>query len=468
MKQGYLSLASDTFVFAAGNMLIKLIQFFLLPMYTALLTAEQYGVGELVNNMSELLYPVCCLGIYEGVFRYAVDHDSDKRAVFSTGAAVSLALAPVVAAVGVVGYSITGFDYTWYLVSLCLATSFRAVCMQFAKGIGMTKLYAASGVASTLALCALSYLLLGVFGAGVSGYLAALLISQLVQLVIVACGARVWRYFSLRDVDGRLMRKLLCYSLPMIPNALAWWFVNLSGRYIVLFAEGAAVAGLYTAASKLPAVMNMIVTIFQQAWQIFSAREYSSEDRSESFETVLRVFSSVLLCTGSLVIALTNPLAQIMLSGEFYEARLFVPFLMLGAIVNGYSTYFGTLYNAAKRNGMIFVTTVAGALVNIAVGVLLSGFVGVWGPIFGAVVAYVLISFLRLIDTRKIVQIRIDVTYQVTGLSVLFFEVIILSFDAPLATVIAMGASVALIVFTVMRYREMWKQIGGLLKGGRW
>lgn len=467
MKQSYLSLASDTFVFAAGNMLIKLIQFFLLPMYTALLTAEQYGIGELVNNMSELLYPVCCLGIYEGVFRYAVDRDSNKREVFSTGFSVSLALAPVVAAIGVAGYSLTGFDYTWYLVALCLASSFRAVCMQFAKGLGMTKLYAGSGVVSTFALCIVGYLLLGVLGTGVSGYLTALLVSQLLQLVIVACGARAWRYFSLRAIDSGLMRRLLRYSLPMIPNALAWWFVNLSGRYVVLFAEGAAVAGLYTAASKLPAVMNMVVTIFQQAWQIFSAREYSSGDRSESFGTVLRVFSSALLCAGSLVIALTDPLAQIMLSGEFYEARLFVPLLMLGAVVNGYSTYFGTLYNAAKQNGMIFVTTVAGALANIAVGVLLSGFIGAWGPIIGAVVAYALISLLRAFDTRKLVRVRIDIVYQAVGLCGLFAEAIIFSLDAPSATVIALGISVVLIAFTAVRYRETWRRLGGLLKGGR-
>ena len=60
MRQSYKNLVSDTAVFAVGNMLTKAIQFFLLPMYTALLSAEQYGIGELVNNLSELLYPLCC------------------------------------------------------------------------------------------------------------------------------------------------------------------------------------------------------------------------------------------------------------------------------------------------------------------------------------------------------------------------------------------------------------------------
>lgn len=464
MKQNYVNLANDTLIFAVGNMLTKIIQFFLLPMYTALLTAEQYGVGELVNNMSELLYPLCCLGVYEGVFRYVIDRGSDERAVFSTGVSVALAPAPLVAAIGVFGYMLTGFDYTWQLVALCLASSFRMVCMQFAKGLGKTKLYVASGVISALVLCVAGFILLGFAGAGAPGYLLALLISQIVQLAIIVCGSRVWRYYSPQAIDRELLHKLLRYSLPMIPNALAWWFVNLSGRYVVLFAEGATIAGLYTAASKLPAVMNMVVTIFQQAWQIFSAREYASEDRNESFGIVLRVFASVLLCVGSLVIALTEPLAQLMLSGEFYEARLFVPLLMLGAVMNGYATYFGTIYNAAKQNSMIFVTTVIGALANILTGALLSCLIGAWGPIIGSVSAYALISILRVVDTRRLAKVKIDIDYHVIGLCALSTEAIVLSLNVPTATVMALCISAALVVFTIVRYRRIWIRVTGLLR----
>ncbi len=456
MRQSYRSLVSDTVVFAAGNMLTKLIQFFLLPMYTALLTTEQYGVGELVNNMSELLYPLCCLGIYEGVFRYSIDRDSESCSVFSTGISIALALAPMVAAIGiVVDHFLTGFGYMWYLVALCLVTSFKMVCMQFAKGLGKTRLYAASGVVGTLVLCGTGYMFLGVLGAGVVGYLLALMASQATQLLLVAIGARVWRYFSVGNIDGVLMSRLLRYSLPMIPNALAWWFVNLSGRYIVLFSSGAAVAGLYTAASKLPAVMNMLVTIFQQAWQIFSAREYSAADRSESFSIVLHVYSALLLCAGSLAIALTEPLSRVMLSGEFYEARLFVPLLMFGAVINGYSTYFGTLYNAAKQTGMIFVTTVVGAFSNVALGVILAGEMGVWGPIIGAVAAYLIISLSRAFDTRKLVKIKADLLYHAVGLSVLLGEAIALSADIAYATLLSLACSVVLIVFTAVKYRSI-------------
>lgn len=467
MKKSYRTLVSDAAVFAAGNMLTKLIQFFLLPMYTALLTTEQYGVGELVNNTAELLYPLCCLGVYEGVFRFSIDRDSNKKAVFSTGIGMALSLAPIVAAAGVLGYAVTGFDYTWQLVALCLITSIKAVCLQFSKGIGKTRLYASSGVVGALTLCCMGFLLLGVMGMGVNGYLMALVLSQGVQLVLVVVGARMWHYVSVAALSRPLARDLLRYSLPMIPNALAWWFVNLSGRYIVLFSQGAEVAGLYTAASKLPAVMNMVVTIFQQSWQIFSAREFDASDSRGSFGTVFKVFTAFLLCAGSFVIALTDPLSQIMLSGDFYAAHIFVPFLMLSSVISGYSTYFGTLYNAAKSNGMIFVTTMVGAFANVVIGAALAFAIGAWGPIVAGVMAYTLISLMRAYDTKRLIDVEVDVPFQVVGLAVLAAECLVISFDIDFATGSAVALSLCFMTFTVFRYREIVKALLGSLRGDR-
>ena len=50
MDSKYKVLASNTIIFAIGNILVKLISFFLMPLYTSVLTTEQYGVAELLNR----------------------------------------------------------------------------------------------------------------------------------------------------------------------------------------------------------------------------------------------------------------------------------------------------------------------------------------------------------------------------------------------------------------------------------
>ena len=88
MKSSYKQLLSDTVVFGVGNALMKLVQFCLMPIYTAYMTTEQYGVGELINNLNELLYPLACLAIYDAVFRFALDDDGRKKSVLSSGLAL--------------------------------------------------------------------------------------------------------------------------------------------------------------------------------------------------------------------------------------------------------------------------------------------------------------------------------------------------------------------------------------------
>ena len=50
MNSKYRLLASNTMIFAIGNVLVKLISFVLMPLYTSVLTTTQYGVAELLNN----------------------------------------------------------------------------------------------------------------------------------------------------------------------------------------------------------------------------------------------------------------------------------------------------------------------------------------------------------------------------------------------------------------------------------
>lgn len=213
-------------------------------------------------------------------------------------------------------------------------------------------------------------------------------------------------------------------------------------------------AGLYTAASKLPAIMNMFVSVFQQSWQIFSAREYGSDERETLYSVVFRAFSMGLLCCGSIVIALSYPISSVMFGPGFASANVFVPVLMLGAIVNGYSTYFGTIYNAAKKNQMIFVTTVVGGVTCVAVGAILCPIMGAWGPAVGSLLSYAIISIARAIDTRRFAVLGIDWTYQGVGLLILVLEVVVLSLDLSGSFVVALGLSIVLLLFTLLRNRQ--------------
>ena len=72
-------LAKNTAIVSIGKICTQLITFFLLPVYTAVLSNEEYGVVDLLNTLTSLLLPIATLQIEQGVFRYLIDCRENKE-----------------------------------------------------------------------------------------------------------------------------------------------------------------------------------------------------------------------------------------------------------------------------------------------------------------------------------------------------------------------------------------------------
>ena len=117
MRAKYKTLISNTVIFAIGNILVKLISLFLLPLYTIVLTTEQYGVAELLNNTIEIVLPIATLCIVEALYRFSLDVDTDHCTLF-VNSIVIVALGDfLVGIVCLVLYYAFGYEYALYLLN---------------------------------------------------------------------------------------------------------------------------------------------------------------------------------------------------------------------------------------------------------------------------------------------------------------------------------------------------------------
>ena len=61
----YKKLFSDTAAFTVSNFASKLLSFLLIPLYTSVLTTEEYGIADLITNTVNVVYPLLTLCIME-------------------------------------------------------------------------------------------------------------------------------------------------------------------------------------------------------------------------------------------------------------------------------------------------------------------------------------------------------------------------------------------------------------------
>ena len=282
-----------------------------------------------------------------------------------------------------------------------LTLSFRISCLvNYARGSDILNVFL-SGVVNALAIAGFSWLFLVHFNLGVKGYLLALGCAHIISIFTLFIGAHIPRRILARERDRDLLMSMLHFSVPLILNNIAWWVTSISGRYIVLFSYGAAMAGLYTAANKLPAVISVVSQVFQQARQLNSAQENQNEDYNKFFENVWKLYLVFIFLFGSIVVATTPMLAQITLKNEFYNARFYIPMMMLAVIISSLSAFFGSLIIVYKKTKIAMRGMLLGAIVNLLVAIFLVRPLGVWGVLIASILCYLIILMHRMLYIKK-------------------------------------------------------------------
>ena len=87
----------------------KLLSFFLVPLYTNILTTTEYGTYDLFNASIGVILPVLTLNIQEAVLRFAIDKKTSRNAI-ATISFKYLLISNFTVLIGLVINSIWGFS----------------------------------------------------------------------------------------------------------------------------------------------------------------------------------------------------------------------------------------------------------------------------------------------------------------------------------------------------------------------
>lgn len=420
----YKKLGRNTALMVVGNFASKVLTFVLLPLYTYCLTTSEYGISDLITTTINLCLPFLTLTISESVLRMTLERDSDKNQIFTiTAVIIGLGFGVLVLTMPVWKPIVPFEEYVVYFLVYYLAMVLSNTAQQFTKGLEHVDVFVVSGIVTTFATCMWNILLLLVFKMGIRGYLLAYILGYATSFVYIFIKEKLWNYWiSIRGIDKGVVREMLIYCIPLIPNSISWWISDFSDRYILEYFWGAAVIGIYAIAYKLPSIISILSTILTSAWQISAVEDFGSEESREFFSDVYQKYASVYVMVCSGMVLFIKVIAKILFSGEFFEGWKYAIVLMAAVIFQALSGFLGIIYAASKRTKTIFVTTVLGAGSNIILNILLIPSMGALGAALATLVSYVVVWMTRLIDSRKILPIKVHYKVDLLSYALLFVQ----------------------------------------------
>lgn len=404
-------LAKNTIIIFFGKVCTQLISFLLLPLYTAYLATSEYGVVDLIQTYVTLLVPIITLELEMSIFRWLVDsrgNSKDTKKLISNNFYILI-------------LSLCIFSIIYFIVSLFFNIPFKFVILidiivcvlsgnllQIARGMGKIMDFSISCILTGLTTVISNIILIVFCHMQAEGMIISMALANGVCSLYLFFKLGIVKMINFKLIDHKLLKEMYKYSIPLVPNGISWWIVNVSDRSIISVVLGASFNGLYAISNKFPTIISSLTGIFNLSWSESTALHINSKDRDEFFSditnTVIKLFSAL----GVGMIACMPFVFPILINSKYSEAYLYIPPLVLGTVFNVAICLYSQIYLAKKMSRQVASTTILGAIINILVNVLLIRYIGLFAASISTMISYMVMATYRHFDLKKYMNIKIE------------------------------------------------------------
>ena len=423
-------LFKNTVLFAISSFGSKLLNFLLVPLYTSVLSAEEYGMADIIHTTATLCIYLFTLDIADSVLRFALASKTNKEKyllyginILFKGSVIFVAIEFMVYRSGLAYLNISQFIY---LFETFFVTAFNQLFSNYLRAINKIKEVAISGIITTVSIIISNLLFLLVFNMGIDGYLMSIIVGNIFSSLYMICISKC--RIELRNncmISHELRIEMIKYSFPLAFNGIGWWINSSLDRYFIAGMCGIALTGIYSAAYKIPTILSVVQTIFNQAWNLSAIKEFNMDDEDGFFSKTFSCYNACLVIACSVLIFLNKLIVRLLFSEKFYDAWNYTPILLISVVFMTMSGFVGSIFMAVKESKIVAVSTVGAAIINTVLNVLLIPRYGGYGAAIATCISFFSVFCLRLYGAQKYIRINIDKRKLLFGFLVLSIQAIV-------------------------------------------
>lgn len=469
-KNPYKNLINNSIVFTVANLGSKVISFIMVPFYTYVLSTEEYGTIDIMLTLNSLMLPILFLSMSDAVLRYAMDKRYEKSDVLSSAAKIYLfsivLLCVILPLIAFVQPAIREYTFLFGLLFVC--NGIMQTLNQFLRALGHVKAYAINGVLYTLLFASANILFLVVMKFGINGYLLSTIVADIICILFAAGISKCWKYIHIFKIQKGMLKTMLNYSVPLIPNALMWWIMDASDKFVIAYYLGASANGLYAISKKIPTLVDMFHGIFNQAWQISAIQENDTDNVEEFTTRIYRYYFVFLFLIAACLMVVSRPLVTWLLSEAYYLSWKYIPLLLASVAFSSISGFLSSKLIANEQTKEIFKTTVIGAIINTVLNFAFIPILGINGAAFATMVSFGIVWIIRerlLVQRKQIKRIKEVFLLVIIGVEIAIYYIP----NIWISEILMLLCIVIMVVLTRRRISELIKPIASKIvqKKGR-
>lgn len=430
-KNKYKYLLTNIGLLTLSNFVIKIINFFMVPLYTNILSTSEYGILDYITNIISILIPLFTLNICDSLLVFFLDKKKNKADVFASGLYYSsLSFIYLFAFIGInYFFKIIPIinDYLFVFILYYVANLFYSLFSSCIRGIEKISVFSFATILNNSIMVLFNILFLVVFKFGFYGYMVANVLGYFVACIYMFIAGKIWEYFSFNR-NIKVDSEIITYSKPLVLESIGWWINGSLDRYVVTFFYGISANGILAIGNKIPTILNIFQNVFNNSWQLSSVTSFDSKDSDCFFSNIYNTYNFLMIVLCSLLIISDKFLASFLYAKDFYVAWKYVPFYLMAIVFGASSGFTGGIFKAVKDSKIPSITTIAGAIFNLIFNVLFVYFLGPIGAPISTAISYFGVSQFRLYKVFRYIKLKINYIRDFFAYLILFLQAIILLF----------------------------------------
>ena len=408
-------IVSNSAMYSFTTLLQKGASFFLLPLYTAFLTPEDYGIVNVVTSVSSFMAVLIMMALNGAAtrFHYKNTEESFRKVLWGTITTIVI--------ISSLGWSAVFFTFHKFIIDPFIGEIdfFPYVVIGLAN-VTITPLYllfqsylqakqeafhySVNTFSNFLVQVGLATVFIAVFKMGAAGMLLANVITALIFFfyVLITFIPKIKM-----GINKEVAKSAFKYSLPLLPHQISIWSAGTLDRLFLNNLKGTSITGVYSVGQQFGNVVGSIAYSVNQAFVPWFFQMI--EIGKEGFSKIQKMGLLAVVCYSLIAFCISffaPEILLVMVSEGFREAWRIIPFVCFAFVFHGvYFFFINILF--INNTGWVFIVTLCSMAVDILLNILLIPLWGFYGCAIACFMTYFTRSLLALfLSLKKNKEIR--------------------------------------------------------------
>lgn len=374
----------DFFIYGIASVLSKIIAVFLMPVYTSVLTREEYGAMALIVSCKGIIDLFSNLNIHSGIARDYYEKDVNRSRLVSTGFYSILILSISILCILITTRNFwtesvlelpQKYDFAFLLMLLSIPAgsilSYFSILTRFKK---KPILYTIGSLIQILIQISISVIGVVVLRYGIVSVFVGVLIAELFGIIYFAFINR--EYIEL-SFEWKYLKRALLYAIPTLPAILAGWIDTSVGQIFINKYVSMEDLGVYSIALQFASVFTLISIGLNNTWGPFLYENYTKEGFKKQVNDLFTIIVLGLTIVSVTISLLSKELVLLLSNPSYINAAEYIVLLCIPMAVYLLFPIVSSGIFISRDTKYIGIAYVAGCIVNIISLVLFLPTIGI-------------------------------------------------------------------------------------------